>query len=393
MGNMIKKKKLEIYIHIPFCIKKCNYCDFLSAPADEDTKASYMQALYREVVEYSREYSEYEVVSIFIGGGTPTVVAPEYILELMHLLQKYYNLDSNAEISLEMNPGTVNKKALEIYKSAGINRLSIGLQSANEEELKILGRIHSYKKFVETYQMARIEGFCNINVDIMSGLPKQTIQTYKETLQNVIGLEPPPEHISAYSLIIEEGTPFYKKYSENEEALMEEETERQMYCFTKEFLLENGYRQYEISNYAKQGKECKHNIGYWTNVEYVGFGIGAASMVNGCRFCVNPDIKNYIQNPLSARTEQHRLSEVERMEERMFLGLRMNIGVSEKQFLEDFGVCLDEVYKDVIDKHQKNGLLVWKEMSEEGRYLQLTDKGRDVSNYVMCDFLEPESQL
>lgn len=382
-------KELMIYIHIPFCVRKCLYCDFLSAPADEDTKKAYMEALCLEIHEKSVHYGEYEVSSIFFGGGTPTAVEADWIQRIMQILRTDYQISEDAEITMEMNPGTVEEKDVTVYSEAGINRLSIGLQSAWDEELQSLGRIHTYEKFLETYDLVRKAGFNNVNVDLMSALPGQTPQKYRESLEKVLGLMPPPEHISAYSLIIEEETPFYKAYEEDRMVLPTEEEEREMYHLTKCVLEQYGYERYEISNYAKPGKECRHNIGYWQRKNYVGFGIGAASLVENERFANGRDLEAYIKTPCEVEEDRENLSVEEQMAETMFLGLRMEQGVSESLWMEEYHRSLTSVYGDVLQKHLKNGLLEWTEVEEE-RFIRLTEKGIDVSNYVMADFLEPK---
>ena len=384
------EKEIELYIHIPFCVQKCKYCDFLSAPAGEDTIRIYMEALCREIREKSKQYQVYEVSTIFIGGGTPTAVEASWIAKLMESIRECYHVKADAEISMEMNPGTVMDTALQIYKSAGINRLSIGLQSTEDDELQRLGRIHNYQQFLETYQEVRDAGFQNINVDIMSALPGQTLESYKQSLKRVAELVPPPEHISAYSLIIEEGTPFFTAYEAGTLELPEEETEREMYAFTEQFLKEYGYERYEISNYAQRGKECRHNLGYWERKNYLGFGIGAASLVENVRFQNGSDLEEYCRNPEESIAEYQTLSIQEQIEETMFLGLRKTEGVSAEQFEQMFGVTLEKVYGTVIEKHIQAGLLEWKTangMSE--KYLALTTRGLDVSNYCLADFLEP----
>ena len=385
----MKEKELELYIHIPFCVQKCKYCDFLSAPADEGTKEAYMAALCREIAEKSAEYQEYEVPTVFIGGGTPTTVPVRWLEQVMETVKQHYRLQEDAEITMEMNPGAVDLAALQRYRSAGINRLSIGLQSAVEEELRSLGRIHSYEQFLTTYRKAREAGFININVDIMSALPGQTMKSYQQTLDAVVGLVPPPEHISAYSLIIEEGTPFYEAYEKGRLELPDEETERSMYDRTGRFLLENGYERYEISNYARPGKECRHNLGYWERRNYLGFGIGAASLVENKRFQNGRAREPYLRNPCGVEEEHQFLTVGEQMEETLFLGLRKRNGVSLKAFEESFGVPLLQVYAEVVEKHIKDGLLKLSEAENGDTRLVLTEKGMDVSNYVMADFLEP----
>lgn len=382
------KKELEIYIHIPFCVKKCHYCDFLSGPADEEAKEIYHKALCMEMREKSKEYTSYRVTSVFFGGGTPSSVKPERITEIMEIVKGQYHLAENAEISMEVNPGTVDRRALHMYYEAGINRLSMGLQSAREEELKLLGRIHSYEQFLEAYFTAREIGFSNINVDLMSGLPGQSLEHYRESLHKVTQLEPAPEHISAYSLIIEEGTPFYRAYEKGELQLPEEDTEREMYELTRSLLADRGYERYEISNYARKGQECRHNIGYWQRKNYAGFGIGAASLIENVRFKNVDNMNIYIKDPCNSRTDVQILSLEEQMEEFFFLGLRLTEGVSYSAFQEAFCRNPEEVYGGVIEKHVKQGLLQkYTKGAEE--YLRLTLRGLDVSNYVMADFLEP----
>ncbi len=384
-----KKKVLELYIHIPFCVRKCNYCDFLSAPGDERTKAAYMEALCKEIAEKSKDYQNYEVITVFIGGGTPTVVDAGWIKRVMETVKQFYSLQENAEITMEMNPGTVTKAALLIYREAGINRLSIGLQSAEDKELRALGRIHSFEQFLDTYRQAREAGFENINVDIMSALPEQTLESYHRTLERVVGLVPAPEHISAYSLIIEEGTPFYEAYEADALRLPDEDTERRMYALTGSFLQEYGYERYEISNYAQPEKECLHNLGYWERVEYLGFGIGAASLVENERFHNGSSLQKYLKDPSHVTENHEKLSVAEQMEETMFLGLRKIKGVSLSGFEDAFGISFWQVYGEIAQKHIKEDLLEQRVDSEGIEYIALTAKGMDVSNYVMADFLEP----
>ena len=386
---MYEKKELEIYIHIPFCVRKCQYCDFLSGPADEDTKAQYMEALCQEIQEKSNQYREYEVTSIFFGGGTPTAVEAEALCKVLKVIKSSFIVRTEAEITIEMNPGMVKKDALVMYKNAGINRVSLGLQSTHDRELQRLGRIHNYQQFQETYKLVRETGFVNVNIDLMSGLPKQDLESYKESLERVIHLNPPPEHISAYSLIVEEGTPFYEAYKKGELDLPQEEVEREMYYLTKNYLKEQGYERYEISNYAKPGRECIHNIGYWQRKNYVGFGVGAASLIENHRFSNGEDILEYLENPCKCVVNRQTLSMEEQMEEYMFLGLRMSCGVSQKEFYSCFGKTMKRVYGHVIQKHIRNGLLEGVVYEEEER-IRLTDAGMDVSNLVMADFLEPD---
>ncbi|MDO5550248.1 MAG: radical SAM family heme chaperone HemW [Lachnospiraceae bacterium] len=507
---MNRKKKLELYIHIPFCMKKCLYCDFLSFPSDLQTQAEYMDQLRSEILSSGPWYGDYEVSTIFIGGGTPSALEPEQITLLMQAVHRAFQVAEDAEITIEANPGTRLADKLPAYRAAGINRISLGLQSANNEELKFLGRIHRFEDFLMAFQQARMAGFTNINVDLMSAVPGQTVDSWKNTLKKIIMLK--PEHISAYSLIIEEGTPFGEHYGCQEERkqrekqerreamlcheedcgvetnlkaetdrqaetdpaagtdytvkeypaaaaaygaegnragetvpaakssrtpeavpaaksvrpaeavpaaatrseaqgpiigdfwrgrdpkkpdplyqwppLVDEEEERRMYHLTKTLLEDAGYQRYEISNYAKPGQECRHNIGYWTGVEYLGFGLGASSYVDGCRFSNVEDMETYQSLDFSLdglellHGDIHAQSRKEQMEEFMFLGLRMTEGVSDAVFTQTFGVHMDSVYGAVIERMVKHGLLV-----QDEKNLALTEWGMDVSNYVMSEFL------
>jgi oxygen-independent coproporphyrinogen-3 oxidase len=285
------KKNLSLYIHIPFCIQKCKYCDFLSFSSSEEDRNSYIQELQKELVWKSHWAKEYQVITVFFGGGTPSILTADQMKWLMDTIKEHYNLVSDAEITIEANPGTLTKDKLFVYRQCGINRISMGLQSANDEELKKIGRIHTFDQLKENFRLAREAGFTNINLDLMSALPGQTLESYAKTLEIVAKLN--PEHISAYSLIVEEGTPL----SEDEmllSQLPDEETDRQMYQFTKERLRQSGYERYEISNYAKQGYESRHNQVYWTGGDYLGFGLGASSYFQGERFINESERRIYV---------------------------------------------------------------------------------------------------
>ena len=385
--------RLELYFHIPFCVRKCFYCDFLSAPADEGTIKRYMEALLAETAGSALSYAKYTVSSIFIGGGTPSVAPVFCIEDMLGTVKEHYSLAQDAEITMEVNPGTVSEKALSRYREAGVNRLSIGLQSADDKELASIGRIHTWEQFLETYTKARKADFRNINVDIMSALPGQTLSRNRNTLEKVLSLEPAPEHISAYSLILEEGTHLYDLYEKGMLEIPDEDTDRLMYQETKELLARRGYRRYEISNYAKEGCECRHNRGYWTRENYAGFGLGAASLVENVRFKNGTDLQAYLANSSGCREDVRQLSREEQMEEFMFLGLRMTEGVDEGLFRRLFGCGMEEVYGEVIGKNIRDGLLrmdcdfAGKEERAALRRLSLTEKGLDVSNYVMAQFL------
>ena len=382
----MNQKELELYIHIPFCVKKCSYCDFLSAPATEQTKEAYMAALFAEIGGRAKDYKDRIVTSVFIGGGTPSLLSGDSIRQLMEHIREGFRLASDAEITMEVNPGTVTTEKLTAFYAAGINRLSIGMQSAQEQELKILGRIHDFDGFCQVYREAVEAGFTNINVDVMSGLPGQTLASYKDTLEKVLRLEPMPQHISAYSLIVEEGTPFAAMADRGELPLPEEDTERAMYEETIEVLAGYGFQRYEISNYALDGYECRHNVGYWIRRDYLGFGIGAASLIDNVRFQNGRDLNAYLAHPLACREEQQPLTTQEQMEETMFLGLRLIRGVSYPEFARCYGQTLEEVYGEVIARNVADGLLAVRE-DETGRHLMLTGRGLDVSNYVMAQFL------
>lgn len=400
---------LEIYIHIPFCVKKCDYCDFLSAPADLETKEKYVEALINEIKLNKNKMSEYVVDTVFIGGGTPSLLEENQISKIMSVLRDNCNMSENPEITIECNPGTITESKLLEYKKSGINRISFGLQSANDEELKSIGRIHNYAGFLESYNLARKCGFDNINVDLMSALPGQTLKSYEETLNKVVRLE--PEHISAYSLIVEENTLMYDRVKKAQikgiNILPDEESERKMYYLTNNILRSNGYRKYEISNYSKPGKECKHNIGYWQRKEYLGFGIGAASLYKENRYNNISDINKYIEvltnnikdnsinnvgnssevenqvNILNSIVKNlQQLTERDRMEEFMFLGLRMMEGVSMEKFERYFGKPYMEVYGKVQERMEDKRFLI-----NDNGYVKLTEFGIDLSNYVMSEFL------
>lgn len=372
---------LEMYIHIPFCVQKCQYCDFLSGPSDQETKARYIEALLAEI-QAAQDVETYEIVSVFIGGGTPSVLEAEAIASIMGAIQKKFYFSPEAEITIEANPGTVDLEKLKAYRRAGINRLSLGLQSTDPAELKMLGRIHTYEEFLLSYQWAREAGFHNINIDMMFAIPGQTGESWRSHLRQVAELK--PEHISAYSLIIEEGTPF----AERELDLPDEDTEYQMYEDTAEILEEYGYHQYEISNYAKEGYACRHNIGYWRRTEYLGLGLGASSLYEGRRFSNTRDMKEYLEfsgNEERTRRDITELSRNDQIEEFMYLGLRMTEGISEIDFEQNFGQKLENIYGSVLKKYRETGFL-----EKVGTNWRFTRKGIHVSNHILADFLLDE---
>lgn len=381
-------KQLGIYIHIPFCVKKCVYCDFLSFPADNAAKSAYMAALKEEIKATAEAYGAYEVQTIFFGGGTPSCMEQELIKDCLLTIQKHFHVADHAEITLELNPKTASLEKLIFLKEAGINRLSIGLQSANDRELKLLGRIHTYADFLDVYAWVRQAGFQNINIDLMSALPGQSLETWQKTLHDVLELA--PEHISAYSLILEEGTPLFDHISQYP-PLPDEETDRLMYHETKQLLAAHGYTRYEISNYAKKGYESRHNQIYWQRGcdhirNYVGFGLGASSTVGNYRYKNTDSLSEYMtlcKTPEAFRCEAQYLSKPELMEEFMILGLRRMEGISPSEFERTFGVSLCSVYKETLDKWQTAGCLAW----QDGFWF-LTEQGIDVSNMVLADFMK-----
>ncbi len=409
---------LELYIHIPFCVRKCNYCDFLSFPAGKEIVERYVRALEEEIRRTGeavygqngrpgetvygqngrpeeavygragggktevRPGSAPKISTVFVGGGTPSVLEPEQIRNLFSCLRESFLLEADAEISMEGNPGTLNREKLSVCREAGINRLSLGLQSADDGLLQTLGRIHTWEQFLYNYQDARQAGFRNINIDLMSSLPGQSLENYVKTLETVTALE--PEHISSYSLILEEGTPFFAS-EEIRRQLPDENTDREMYEKTKEILHEKGYERYEISNYAKPGFACRHNLGYWDEVPYLGLGLGASSYYKNARFSNETDIRTYMENPFVpflGRNDYECCDEKSRMEDYMIFGLRKMAGVSLSRFEKEFGTAAEEIYGGVIDRYVGMGLLVL-----EGDRLRLTDAGIDVSNRIFEDFL------
>lgn len=374
---------MELYLHMPFCVRKCAYCDFLSFPTDQETQNLYTRRLREDIDAMGKKYGDIPVDTIFIGGGTPSVPDSALIVGIMEHVRKAFHVAEDAEISMEANPGTVTREKLTDYRRAGINRLSFGLQSANDRELKLLGRIHTWAEFLESFHLARECGFTNINIDLMSALPGQTRESWKDTLKRVTDLN--PEHISAYSLIIEDGTPFGEKYGSEEgrKLLPDEDSEREMYHETKRFLRDCGYERYEISNYAKPGRACRHNIGYWTGLPYLGLGLGASSYMDGCRFAVNSDMKQYLEEKPGMFTDVEKLTKKDMEEEFFYVGLRMTAGVSLPEFERRFGVSAKDVYPGLMEMFVEEKAAVF-----QGDRFVLADYGLDVSNYIMAQFLQ-----
>lgn len=371
-------------------MKKCDYCDFLSFAADEQTQKSYVAALQKELAFYGAKYRGRRITTIFIGGGTPSWLKEDYMQAIMEKVYHYFSVEQDAEITIECNPGTITEHKFEVYRKIGINRLSIGLQSAHNEELKILGRIHTFEQFLKTYDMARKHGFSNINIDLMSSLPGQTPEIFCDSLYQVLKLK--PEHISAYSLIIEKGTPFYELYrfdavkqeaGMQTESLPTEEEEYQTTKMTQHILKEAGYHWYEVSNFAKPGYECRHNIGYWKRVDYLGVGLGASSLIDNVRYSNTRDLYTYLSVPADSLHETaEQITRNEQMEEFMFLGLRMRDGFYREEFTQAFGIPIEAVYGEALNHLQQEELL----LKREGR-IYLTDKGMDLNNYVVAQFM------
>lgn len=399
-----RKKPLGIYVHIPFCIQKCLYCDFLSAPSDETTRESYVNALLAEIDAQAPLYKGFQVHTVFFGGGTPSLLMPEQTAAILERLYQRFSFlpEKEMEITLEANPGTLTEEKLRAWRKAGVNRLSIGLQSAHDEELKSLGRIHTRKEFLWGYEAARRAGFSNLNIDLMSALPGQSVESWMDTLESVVELK--PEHISAYSLIIEEGTPFYdwygpqdaaseKRQMEKRKPLPSEEEDRLMYERTGEYLAKGGYGRYEISNYALPGFACRHNLAYWERTDYAGFGLGAASLRENVRWSNTAELAEYLAHAgqtgeeTRIKKEMTRLSIQDQMEEFMFLGLRKTEGVSASTFERLYGKPLEAVYEEPVERLIREGLLLRYQKEDGSVFFRLSDKGIDVSNYALAMFL------
>ena len=371
---------MELYIHIPFCVRKCNYCDFLSFAGKENCFAKYGEALIRDVRSHGElVLKDTTVTSVFIGGGTPSLMPEGFYETLLSEINKSFIVQQDAEISIECNPGTVTERKLTEYRNAGINRISFGTQSAVDEELRMLGRIHTWKDCVESVALARMAGFDNINLDLMMNLPGQTKETFSKTLKKAIALS--PEHISAYSLILEEGTPFYERYAEHPELLPSDEAAAETYETAVQILADAGYLQYEISNFAKPGRECRHNVGYWKREEYLGIGIGAASLIGDCRYRVEADLAKYLDGLSYEPTEE--LSDKDLRNETIMLGLRMNEGVSTDDLTERFGSVYVRSFSDKMKRYVSQELAYEK----DGRY-GLTVRGMLVSNMIIADLME-----
>ena len=372
-------KGKSLYVHIPFCKQKCFYCDFPSFSGKETLINDYLNSLEKEL---DLRVGDTAINTIFIGGGTPTYLNLEALIKLKTIMKKV-NLKSDGEFTVECNPGTSNEEKLKVLKDMGVNRLSIGLQAVQDRLLKEIGRIHSYKEFKENFILARNLGFNNINVDLMFALPDQSLEDLDETLKTIIDLK--PEHISCYSLIVEEETVFYKLFDDGKLNLPNEDLEREMYLRALRILKQSGYNQYEISNFSKPGYECRHNIVYWSLYDYIGIGSGSHSYIDEKRISNYTSIEKYIKFMMengNAIEEVFENSIKDDMEEFMFMGLRKIEGINKGEFKERFKKEIHEVYGEVISTHIKNKLLV-----EDEEKIYLTTYGIEVSNYVMKDFI------
>ncbi|MDX5656514.1 radical SAM family heme chaperone HemW [Clostridioides difficile] len=390
---------LGLYVHIPFCVKKCKYCDFNSYKMDIDSKKRYIEDLKIEMELYSNKlykdnkYKNKEccslnkndkITSIFVGGGTPSILTSDEIREVFISIKEMFDIDENAEITIECNPGTLTLEKLKTMKEIGINRLSIGLQAIQEKHLNFIGRIHTYEEFEKNYKDALSVGFKNINIDLMYSLPNQTLCDWKETLEKVVHLN--PTHISAYSLILEEGTELYNMYESNKFELIDENVDIEMYEYTINYLKSKGYNQYEISNYSKEGYNCEHNILYWECEHYIGIGAGASGYINENRYNNVESLEDYHLSLVKREKpiqENEILSEKDMIEEKIFMGLRMNKGIKFKDFKKKFGIDFREKYNKQIEM-----LLARKLINQSFEGIQLTQKGREISNSVFIEFME-----
>lgn len=375
---------LGLYIHIPFCVKKCKYCDFNSFKLSVDEKRRYLNSLKREMELYKENLEDKSIDSVFIGGGTPSILNEEEIKILFQNIKNNFQIKDSAEITMECNPGTLTLNKLKTMKECGVNRLSIGLQAVQNNHLEYIGRVHTYEEFEKNYYQAKEVGFENINIDLMYALPNQSKEDWMESLEKVVNLN--PTHISAYSLILEENTELFNMYEKHEFKLLDEDTDIEMYEYTINYLKSNGYNQYEISNYAKKGFECKHNILYWKCENYVGLGVSASGLLNETRYnnlCELDKYENIIHSGKKPIEWEEKLSIKDEIEERIFLGLRMNEGIKFKDFYEKYNLNFEEEYKNEIDKLKKMKLI---ETKDEG--MKLTQKGREISNSVFVEFMK-----
>ena len=372
-------RNLSIYVHIPFCKRKCLYCDFLSF-AGLDCQANYTDALLRDIQTHGgTEIADPTVTSVFIGGGTPSLMPEGTYERLFSAIRERFSLAENAEITIECNPGTVTGEKLAEYRRAGINRLSFGAQSADDAELRMLGRIHTWNEVCSSVSLAREACFDNINIDLMMNLPGQTKERVLASIDRTVALG--PEHISAYSLILEEGTQFYERYAEHPELLPDEDAAAETYEAAVDRLARHGYAQYEISNFAKPGFACRHNIGYWKREEYLGIGLGAASLIGTKRFSVTRDLSSYMKELSYESIEE--LTDRDIRNETVMLKLRMNEGIDLRYLADCFGSEYAERIGERTEQYEKQGLV-----EKCGSVRRFTVRGMLVSNSILADLME-----
>ncbi len=390
----MEEKEIGLYIHIPFCKQKCYYCDFISYANKEELVERYIKCLKKEILQYANENKimsehgleeRYVIKTIYIGGGTPSAIDEVYIINVLDTIKDNFKMRDNVEITIEVNPGTVNKDKLESYRECGINRLSIGLQAVQDDILKCIGRIHTYKDFENTYEYAREVGFDNINVDLMINLPNQTLDDVKESVKTILSLK--PEHISVYSLILEPNTKMYELINSKTLTIASDETERQMYWYVKDTLERHKYNQYEISNFTKSGFESKHNMDCWNQKEYIGVGASASSFMENKRYSNISELEKYIENiekgtPNKNLVLEEFLDEESKMDEFMMLGLRKIDGVDIKEFERIFQINPIVKYCKKLDKLNREGLI---EIDENN--IKLSNKGIDLANLVWEEFV------
>lgn len=376
-------KSFGLYIHIPFCVQKCHYCDFTSFPRKGRDIVKYIEFLIKELSIYKERLSDYKLETIFIGGGTPSVINERYIKNILDYIYSNYNVEELKEVTIEVNPGTITMDKAKIYKSIGINRVSIGLQSLNDKMLRMLGRVHNYTDIKNSIDILRMAGFDNINVDLIFGLPEQSLDDVNNTLKQIVEFD--IEHISYYSLILEEGTLMNEWYKKGLITLPNEDLERQMYRHIVDYLNKNNYNHYEISNFSKLGYECKHNLTYWKIKPYLGVGLNSHSNIFSKRFWNTSDFNEYYEklciNQLPVEGEEEIDREME-IAEYSIMGLRLIDGILKEEFYNRFHESLYNIYENIIHKHINNGLLL-----DDGKSIKLTDKGLDLANLVEVDFM------
>mgnify|MGYP001004450708 CR=1 FL=1 len=377
------KKRIGLYIHIPFCKQKCFYCDFPSYPNMEDYWEPYIDALAQELILKAEEFKASYVETVFIGGGTPSLIPAAFISRILDTVYLHYNISPGCECTIECNPGTLTDEKLKIYKDSGVNRLSIGLQACQDEILKALGRIHTFEDFLTSVKLARKHGFYNINADIIFGIPNQTFEQWKETVKQIITLD--LAHVSCYSLLIEEGTVYGNMKKEGTIKEAEDELDRKMYHYAVDRFNAAGLYQYEISNFAKPHLRCRHNMNYWRRGEYLGVGAGAHSHYNGRRFANTSNIALYIKGVNSRKlilSEDINLSREDRLEESIFLGLRLNDGIDISELSREFGTDLESRISKKLQKFVSQNLI-----ERSGTVIRLTEKGMDFANAVIVELI------